>query len=60
MAYLDEHLPALAQSDPAARRAALETLLTALGLPWTVQECEAGEKQLRGLHIKLRQYKSAN
>lgn len=45
MAYLDEHLPALAQSDPAARRAALETLLTALGLPWTVQECEADEKQ---------------
>lgn len=45
MAFLDEHLTELAQGDPAARRAALERLLTAEGLAFTVQECEADEKR---------------
>ena len=45
MAFLDEHLAELAQSDPAARRAALERILTAEGLAFTVQECEADEKR---------------
>lgn len=45
MAFLDEHLTELAQSDPAARRQALERLLTAEGLAFTVQECEADEKR---------------
>lgn len=45
MAFLDEHLNELAQPDPAARRAALERLLTAEGLAFTVQACEADEKR---------------
>lgn len=45
MAFLEEHLSKLAQPELSARRAALEELLTAEGLSWTVQECEADEKR---------------
>ena len=45
MAYLDEHLAELAQTDLLARRAALEALLTGEGLDFTVQECAADEKR---------------
>lgn len=45
MAFLDEHLAELAQPEPGARRAALERILTAEGLAFTVQECEADEKR---------------
>lgn len=45
MAFLEEPLAQLAQRDPDERRAALEALLTAEGLAFTVQECEADEKR---------------
>lgn len=45
MAFLDEHLNELAQPELSARRAALERILTAEGLAFTVQECEADEKR---------------
>ncbi len=45
MAYLDEHLAELAQTDLLARRAALEALLAGEGLDFTVQECAADEKR---------------